>query len=155
MFIYSFTLTKEKLAFLLAIILIVLLVCGVLISFLQEDSLLTNRGRVAFLQSYGLSPIKSPYSIQTLTLPISFDQFYEEYEVLQKKQGLSLMPYQGKKVKKYTYQIINDTAKPLFANLFLKGRKLIACDLTCPDFKEGWVKPLLPEKEADSKGEAL
>lgn len=155
MFIYSFTLTKEKLAFLLAIILICLLVCGVLVSFLQEDSLRTNRGRIVFLQSQGLSPSKKPYSVQTVTIPDDFDQFYEEYEVLQKKQGLSMLPYRGKKVKKYTYQITENTDKPLYANLFLKGGKLIACDLTCPDFKEGWIKPLLPEQAEVAKGETI
>ncbi len=155
MFIYSFTITKEKLAFLLAIILVFLLVCGVLVTFFQEDSLRTNRGRIAFLQAQGLSPAKTPYSVQTVTVPNPLDQFYEEYEIMQKKQGLSLLPYRGKTVKKYTYQITENTDKPLYANLFLKGGKLIACDLTCPDFREGWVKPLLPEQTAEAKEESL
>lgn len=147
MFICSVTLTKERIALLLAIALILLLISGVFLSPHSEETLRTNDDRRQFLQSHGITAEKKPYRTETLRLPQEFDSFFEEYEALQKKQGLSLLPYRGKSVKKYTYRILDnpDSEMPVYANLWIRGGKLVACDLACPDFHNGWVKPLLSE----------
>ncbi|MBP3448233.1 MAG: DUF4830 domain-containing protein [Clostridia bacterium] len=146
MFVWSVTITKEKIALLLAILLLFTLISGVCITFLREDSLRTNQGRIRFLEECGLLVESSPFSVQTFKIPKELDAFYSEYEALQNKQGLSLMPYRNQTVKKYTYPLVSQDGSHVVANLFLKGGVLIACDLTCPDFKNGWIKPLLPEK---------
>lgn len=144
MFICSVTLTKERIALLLALFLILLLVLGTLTSFLSAERLLTNQGRRQFLTDQGLHPAKSAYQIEAITLPTDFDTYLSDYEVLQQSQGLSLLPYGGKRVKKYTYRIaFPDYDKPVYANLLLYRGVLIACDLTCPDFQDGWIRPLL------------
>ena len=143
MFIWSITLTKEKIALLLAVLLIFTLIAGICVTYLQEDSLRTNTGRIRLLARCGLSSDSSPVSVQSFKIPQEFDAFFREYEALQQKQGLSLLPYCKKTVKKYTYLVSEADQKPLYANLFIKNGTLIACDLTCPDLTEGFVKPLL------------
>ncbi len=147
MFICSVTLTKARIALILAIVLMLMLILGVFLSPRTENTFRTNGERKQFLESHGLAPDKTPYRTETLRLPQTLDSFLEEYEALQKSQGLSLLPYCGKTVKKYTYLILSypNCDKPVYANLLVSGKKLVACDLTCPDFREGWVKPLLPE----------
>lgn len=147
MFIWSVTLTKEKIALLLAILLIFFLISGVCITYFQEDSLRTNGGRIHFLTSCGLSPDSSPLSIQSYKIPKEFDSFWNEYETLQQSQGLSLLPYRNQSVRKYTYLVSLQNQQTLYANLFLHGSKLVACDLTNPHLTEGWVKPLLPQQK--------
>lgn len=145
MFICSVTLTKKHIALLLAFALGIMLIAGNLLSVGEKNVLHTNRERVEFLTGLGLSAETKPYYAETLRLPNEFDSFWEEYESLQKSQGLSLLSYRGKRIKKYTYSILSypGTDMPVYANLFLSGGKLIACDITCPDFQNGWVKPLL------------
>lgn len=146
MFIWSVTLTKEKIALLLAVLLIFLLILGVCVSYFRQDSLRTNRGRINLLTSCGLSPDSSPLSVQSFKIPKEFDSFWNEYESLQQSQGLSLLPYRNKTIKKYTYPVSLENKQTVYANLFLHGSKLVACDLCNPHLTEGWIKPLFPQE---------
>lgn len=147
MFICSVTLTKKHIALLLALALGVLLIAGNLLTGGETNTMQTNRKRVEFLTTRGLEADKQPYYAETIRLPDEFDSFWEEYEGLQKSQGLSLIAYRGKRLKKYTYSIRSypGTDLPVYVNLFLSKGHLVACDITCPDFQNGWVKPLFSE----------
>ena len=120
MFICSVTLTKKHIALLLAFALGVMLIVGNLLTG-EENTLSTNQKRVELLTELGLDTDKHPYYAETIRLPDEFDSFWEEYEGLQKSQGLSLIPYRGKRLKKYTYSIRTypGTDLPVYANLFL------------------------------------
>ena len=150
MFICSITLTKERIAFLLAVFLVVLLVLGTGISYFSAERYLSHSARRRFLEQYGYETEATPFSKETLTLPRQGDEWYLQYEALQNQQGLTLSPYFGKTVKKYTYRITNypDTAATVYANLFLYRGRIIACDLLCPDVKNGFLEPLIPQNTA-------
>ena len=48
-----------------------------------------------------------PLAIQELLIPQEMDESYTEYLALQTSQGFDLNKYAGKRVKRYTYEVLN------------------------------------------------
>jgi hypothetical protein len=67
----------------------------------------TNEDRLAYLESFGWQVEEQPVSVEELLIPEEFDETYQEYLALQSSQGFDLTQYQGKRVKRYTYEITN------------------------------------------------
>lgn len=67
----------------------------------------TNEDRVAYLESYGWTVSPEAVSVEELLIPEEFDETYDQYLALQSEQGFDLTKYQGKRVKRYTYEITN------------------------------------------------
>lgn len=67
----------------------------------------TNEDRVAYLESWGWQVSEAPISVEELLIPQEFDETYDQYLKLQSDQGFDLSKYQGKRVKRYTYEISN------------------------------------------------
>ena len=67
----------------------------------------TNEDRVAYLESYGWQVSPEPLSVEEMLIPEEFDETYAEYLSLQESQGFDLKEYCGKRVKHYTYEIMN------------------------------------------------
>lgn len=67
----------------------------------------SNEDRIAYLESFGWQVEQEPVSVEELLIPEQFDETYQEYLALQSSQGFDLTQYQGKRVKRYTYQITN------------------------------------------------
>ena len=67
----------------------------------------TNEDRVAYLESYGWVVDQQPVSVEELIIPEQLDDSYSQYIELQASQGFDLTDYQGKRVKRYTYQVAN------------------------------------------------
>lgn len=143
MFIYSVTMTKEKTVLLLAIFLILLFLTGLLtvVPTARKNNELERR---LYLEGCGIKTDTSPVCREKLKIPKNFDSMWEEYNHLQESQGFSLWEYRGKTVVKYTYSLPDDSEsqKPLYANLLVWRDRVIAADITCPDFQNGFVKPL-------------
>ena len=86
---------------------------------------------------------ETPVEEQTFTMPDSFDRVISGYNEIQKKQGLSLDKYSGKKVTRYTYEVENYKGHEgrVFANLFVYRNRIIACDI-CGASPDSFVLPL-------------
>ena len=67
----------------------------------------TNEDRVAYLEGYGWVVSEQPVSVEELVIPEELDDSYSQYLELQSAQGFDLTGYQGKRVKRYTYQVAN------------------------------------------------
>ena len=154
MFIYSITLTKEKILLWLVLFLLLVLIAGTGISSFSADCYFTNASRRRFLLDAGWQTQSKAFSKETLTLPSKLDDFYIEYEALQNQQGLSLLPYLGKNVKKYTYRITNtpEDGQPAFANLLCYRGKLVACELVRPSLQAGSLSPILGAPAIQNSG---
>lgn len=151
MYIISMTLTKEKIASILAIILLLLLV---LIYFLpnkslcEEDKFLiknTNEGRIKFINSFGWVVDNKLFSKETIKVPNEFDKIYQDFESLQNSQGLTLIPYKNKNITKYTYKVLNYKNPNLivYINLFIYKNKVVAADINSPDFRHGFIDTII------------
>ena len=68
----------------------------------------TRDDAAAFLQDCGWK-IKTDGSCEEIVIPTEFDDVYERYNNLQKKQGYDLSAYRGEAVTKYTFQVLNFT----------------------------------------------
>ena len=67
----------------------------------------SNADRVEYLSSYGWQVAEDPISTQEMLIPEEMDDSYAEYLALQSQQGFDLASYAGKRVKRYTYEILN------------------------------------------------
>lgn len=66
-----------------------------------------NDDRAAFLRDLGWEISEDPISAEELLIPEVFDESYDDYLALQAGQGFDLTAYCGKRVKRYTYEVVN------------------------------------------------
>lgn len=66
-----------------------------------------NDDRLAYLNGLGWEVSPEPLATEELLIPEVFDDSYASYLALQSEQGFDLTQYCGKRVKRYTYQILN------------------------------------------------
>ena len=103
-----------------------------------------DNGNVEFLAQFGWEVDEKYIEKESFTMPVEFDEVYENYNELQKKAGLDLEPYKGKKAVRYTYIVKNypeatDTA--VRANVICVGGKPIAGDVMTVEL-DGFMNPL-------------
>lgn len=67
----------------------------------------TNEDRVAYLEKYGWLVAPEPLAVEQLLIPKEFDPSYDDYLALQASQGFNLTRYQGKKVTRCSYEVLN------------------------------------------------
>ncbi len=71
--------------------------------------------------------IEKLYSLQEVYVPIEFNDKYEQYNELQKKQGYDLEPYKGEKCRLYIYELKDYTIddKTAYMSVIVLGDKVI------------------------------
>ncbi len=67
----------------------------------------TAQERVAFFSQFGYEISEDPLEVKEVVIPTEFDETYENYNEIQKSQGLDLSKYKGKRVKMWSYAIKN------------------------------------------------
>lgn len=67
----------------------------------------TNEDRLEYLAGYGWQVNSEPVSVEELLIPEEFDETYSQYLALQESQGFDLTKYRGKRVKRYSYTVLN------------------------------------------------
>lgn len=91
-----------------------------------------NAGNVEFLESYGWQVEKKAAETEEFTIPEEFDRVYENYNELQRRAGLDLEPYKGRKAKRYTYIVKNyprEVGEEVRANVVTVDGKCVAGDI--------------------------
>ncbi len=66
-----------------------------------------NEDRVGCLEELGWQVSPEPTSVEDLLVPTEFDDSYADYLALQAGQGFDLTQYRGKRIRRYTYDILN------------------------------------------------
>jgi hypothetical protein len=91
----------------------------------------TNDQRIEFLKYFGLNPNPDPVEIIEVIIPSEFDETYEGYNNLQKSAGFDLAGQKGKKVKKWTYELIDfpGSSSPVQATLLVLDGKVVGGDI--------------------------
>lgn len=89
----------------------------------------TNEDIVAFLKSYGWEVESTPVLERSVTVPQEFDELYDKYNSLQKKEGLDLEKYKGKTVDMYTYSVNNADGKA-YATVLVYKKRVIGGDVS-------------------------
>lgn len=163
MFIYSAKLDKKKIAAILICIAVVVLVLVFVfargesespsiadkvkreqIQLLQSSKLESNEERLYLLTSLGWKVDMQPAEAAEVRIPAEFSAVYDQYNLIQKEQGLNLEQYKGDKVMRYTYVIVNHPSgeSSVRATLLVRNNKLVGGDISSPKL-DGFMHSLL------------
>jgi hypothetical protein len=115
MFVLSVKASKIKLA---ALVLAVVLAAGTLLYLSYREKPVNDDGgislkastadeRKAFLSQFGWEFDEEPKEISEVMIPEEFDETYQNYNSVQQEQNMDLWPLRGKRVKRWTYSILN------------------------------------------------
>lgn len=119
--------------FVISAVIVALVLCAVIIISPDNKETQDNIGiartdasdtahRKAYFASHGWEV--DEISEKDITIPSAFSGAYEEYAVIQDKQGLPLREYAGREAKVYTYEVINYSPN---------NQKMLAELLVCDD----------------------
>ncbi len=103
----------------------------------------TTEQRVAFLKSLGYE-VGSTEDVQEIRLPDEADETLLQYEAVQKKAAMSLEPYYGRRVRLYTYPILNAT-EAAKAHVYVYRDRVVAGDIMS-ERADGFCLPLTPKE---------
>ena len=106
----------------------------------------TNEQRLAFTKSFGWEVQEDPAEVLEVIIPKEFDEVYEQYNTIQKKQGCDLAKYAGKRVKRYSYLVTNypQAQNEVRLNILVYKDKVIGgdvCSLQLDGFMHGFELP--------------
>ena len=112
----------------------------------QAKGVKSNQDRIDYLAAYGWQVSEEPLVTQELLIPEEMDDSYTEYLALQTGQGFDLQKYAGKRVKRYTYEVLNyPTGETgVQANLLLYKNTVIGGEVLSPQldgFLHGLAMP--------------
>ena len=107
----------------------------------------SNEERAAYLATYGWSVDAIPKETQAVTIPDpETNGVFARYNDLQISQGFDLLPYRGKEVTRFVYEILNypESTAPVYAGVLVYEGKIIGGEITdtAPDgVIHGFRKP--------------
>lgn len=73
-----------------------------------------------FLKNFGWNVSENATDFTEITIPVQFDNVYVNYNELQKKSNLNLLPYCGKHGIRYTFEVLNypiNVGETVYANV--------------------------------------
>ncbi|MBQ9552394.1 MAG: DUF4830 domain-containing protein [Clostridia bacterium] len=113
--------------------------------------------RLAFLSQFGWEVVEDPVEVSEVLIPGKFDKAFEEYNEMQKKQGLDLSKYGGRRAKRWTYEVKNypgyENSGLVQANLFVYEGRVIGGDI-CSLESDGFIHDFYyPEQEVSNINE--
>lgn len=106
----------------------------------------TNDQRIVFLKQFGWEVDADAFDVEEVRIPEVFDDVYNNYNDIQKNQGYDLTKYAGKRVKRYTYTVLNypNGINGVKANLLVHKNKVIGgdiCSVALDGFMHGFESP--------------
>lgn len=108
----------------------------------------TNEQRISYIQSFGWDPGITHSAVENIRIPTDFDDVYEEYNDLQRRQGFDLRRYRAHTVKRFTYELV-DTMVPLNAELLVENGIIIGADIVSPT-ASGFQGALAVDRDAQN-----
>lgn len=119
----------------------------------MDRTVKTNEERVSFLEQFGWQVEADPREVAEVVVPQEFDATYQAYNDIQRLQDCDLEKYKGKRVKRYTYTVLNypDAQDTVVANLLVSGDKVVGGDV-CSLALDGFIHTLALPQEAVSTG---
>lgn len=116
----------------------------------------TSGERLAFIAQFGWEVAEEPVEVAEIVIPEEFDEVYEEYNTLQKKQSYDLEKLKGKRCKRYTYQITNYPECPDNArmNLLVADGRVVGGDV-CSVELAGFMHGFAADSAVMAQGQAL
>ncbi len=86
----------------------------------------TDEQRVGYLSQLGYETVSEPIKVLEIRLPDEADSVLKEYNALLQQAGMDLEPYYGKRIKCYSYRILNHVDGDATAHLYVYRDKIVA-----------------------------
>lgn len=158
MFVYSVRASALRFFSVIAVSVIALLALIVFVPTYVPTSLLVGEGKIvydnistpesrrAFLAGFGWEIDETCAEEAEVVIPARFDTVYEDYNTIQRLQGLDLERYRGKHVMRYTYPVKNypEYDGTVYATLLVYKDRVIGgdiCSASVDGFVHGWKSP--------------
>ena len=143
--IYTLKFDKKKAVF--AVIMAALVIIGIILLIGAHDrkqtgavsptngkavqNVTNEKKRVAYLAQFGWEVESPAISEDTVVIPRTFSQVFENYNELQKQQGFDLSEYCGMEVKMFTYRVTNSeyAGEDVLAELYVCNGCVIGGDV--------------------------
>lgn len=144
MFIWTAKIHKRKLAAVLAAVVVAGAALAVAMTAISRPAsaaaepdpkgVRSAEDRVAYLESWGLQVSPEAVLVEELAMPEEFGTEYEQYLALQSSQGFDLSKYAGKRVKRYTYEVLNYPTgeSGVQANLLIRKNTVVGGEVLSP-----------------------
>lgn len=103
----------------------------------------TADDRVAYLQEWGWQVNPEATLTEELVLPEEFGEEYAQYLALQKEMGFDLTGYAGKRIKRYSYEVLNYPGGKtgVTAHLLMRRNTVIGGEIMGQDFLHSLAMP--------------
>lgn len=103
----------------------------------------TAEDRAAYLRSWGWEIPDSPAAVEELELPEKFGEEYSQYLALQAEQGFDLSKLAGKRVRRYSFDVLNYPTgeQGVTAHLLIYRNTVVGGEVSGNSFLHGLAKP--------------
>jgi len=161
MFIVSFKTSRKKVFVCACALLALVTVIIVLSCFMKRSATATmasgsyslkagnNEDRIAFFKQFGWEITAEPIEVSEVTVPQTFNSVYENYNKIQKEQGLDLSKYAGKICKQWVYEIKNYPAQTAIVRgtLLVYDNEVVGGDISSSAM-DGFICGFAGQKDA-------
>lgn len=87
--------------------------------------------RLSYLRNLGYEVAEPYVEVSEVLIPDEFDEVFQKYNEVQQSAGMDLEPYHGKRVKCWTYQVLNyPTDDEVSAHLYVYKDEVIGGDIS-------------------------
>ena len=115
MFVFSVKTSKKQLLSMLLCVVMLIAILVVIVAWPEGEAAQTfqpvaakdDTQRIAFLRDMGYEVTPQYVEVKEVLIPDEFDDVFAGYNDLQMSAGMDLEPYHGKRVKCWTYEILN------------------------------------------------
>ncbi len=114
--------------------------------------------RINFLAQYGWQVNEEPVEVVEIIVPYEFSAVYENYNKIQAEDGFDLKKYCGKRLKRWTYQVVNypgyEGTDLIYANLLIYEGRVVGGDI-CNVELDGFMHCFTPPENLFSSPESV
>ncbi len=155
MFVFSMRMTKKKAIFLVAMVAAIL--CSLIIfrspdaaeqtlknSIPSPKNIDSTSDMVEYLRGYGWEVSQDVLEFSEIQIPKEFGDVLNSYNVIQKESGFDLSKYKGKRLKRYTFEVLNypEKAENVRANLLVHNNEIVGGDIASTE-SDGFIHGLI------------
>ncbi len=138
MFVFSVKTSKKQLLSMLLCVVMLIAILIVIVAWPEGGAAQTfqpvaakdDTERIAFLRNMGYEVTPQYVEVKEVLIPDEFDDVFAGYNDLQLSAGMDLEPYHGKRVKCWTYEILNYPGEEtVLAHLYVYKDKVVGGDI--------------------------
>lgn len=89
-----------------------------------------NAARIAYLQSLGYEVDLAYCEVREVLIPDEFDEVFAAYNELQKQAEMDFTPYHGKRLKCWSYRVLNAGEGETLAHLYVYNDEIVGGDVS-------------------------